>query len=404
MNIFLASLNPCNTRKVNVKQYLDFMESCGHSVVESPALADIIFVWGCEFRNDWREFTHSVVKDLKEQYKKEIIYIGCTFVDEHTKKTASELGVTIIPWKDDKHILETKIQEVEKKLSQTPLRLTEKQIVEDLKDYREKNPTARVWFEDEYIKLNICEGCRGYCTYCSERMMFPEFRSFDEDKIINDCKKALQESKTKRILFLADSSGDYGKDTNTSLTKLIKRLKNEVDSEIKIGITQINPEHFLEQKELLNFVADGTIDYLNLPIQTASDVLLERMNRKYRYKDIKDLFDKLSDLKFSNFSTHLLLGFPGETMSDVEKSVDFLSHYKIRHVVASSFMSHPAIKASQFSDQILPEEKRKRVMFCKERLTSKGIIVFTDFASISNKLMIKIKESLGLSRNIFQKD
>ena len=52
-----------------------------------------------------------------------------------------------------------------------------------------------------------------------------------------------------KILFLADSSGEYGKDIKSSLPQLINRLKEEVDQDIKIGITQINPEHFLEYEE-----------------------------------------------------------------------------------------------------------------------------------------------------------
>ncbi len=405
MKIYFAPLNPCNTRKVNVKQYIDFISSCGHEILDTPKGADMIFVWGCEFRKDWKDFTHVVIKNLKEKYTSEIVYIGCTFTGEFAKKTEKELGIDVIPWRDTTELIEQKLNEAQKKLKNTKLTLSENKIVDNLEEYRKKNKNARVWFEDEYIKLNICEGCTGYCTYCSEKLMFPKFRSFPEKDIINECKKLIKKDGTKKVLFLADSSGEYGKDIGSSLPNLISRLKDEVDPKIKIGITQLNPEHFLVYRdEMIKFIKEGTIEYMNLPIQVVSDKLLEKMGRQYRFRDIKYLFDMLKENNFTNFSTHLLIGFPGETMSDVEEAAKFLSKYKFRHVIVSAFMNHPAIEASKFKKQVSDKDKRIRVKYCKDYLSKRGIIVHTDLGGISSRLMSTIRGQLGIELKSYEKD
>ncbi len=405
MKIYLASLNPCNTRKVNVRQYVDFISSCGHEILNTPESADMIFVWGCEFRKDWKDFTHAVIKNLKKEYDSEIVYIGCTFTGEFAKKAEKELGIDIIPWRDTTELIEQKLNETQKKLKNTRLTLSENRIVDNLEEYKKKNKNARVWFEDEYIKLSICEGCTGYCTYCSEKLMFPQFKSFEEDKIISGCRKAIEKSGTNKVLFLADNSGEYGKDIGSSLPNLINRLKTEVDPNIKIGITQLNPEHFLAyMDEMVKFIKEGTIEYLNLPIQIVSNRLLEKMGRKYKFKDIRNLFDTLKENNFTNFSTHLLIGFPGETMDDVKEAVKFLSEYKFRHVIVSSFMNHPAIEASKFKEQVSNEDKKVRVKYCKDYLSEMGIIVHTDLGGISSRLMSTIRSQLGIELKCYENE
>jgi len=398
MKIYFASLSPCNTRKVNARQIIDFIKSCGHEILENPKGADMIFVWGCGFRNDWREFTFAVIRELKQIYKSsKIVYTGCIFPGKFAESIKKELDVEVIPWKDATKKIEKILKEKTKDLYSQKLNLIEDKIVDNLEEYRKANPHAKVWFEDEYIKLNICEGCRGYCTYCSEKLMFPKFRSFPEEDIINQCKELMKKSNSKKVLFLSDSSGEYGKDTNSSLPKLIKRMKDEIDKDINFGITQINPEHFWENKEeMFALVKDGTIEYMNLPIQTANDKTLKLMNRKYNSQQIKFLFDKFKEYGFKNYSTHLLVGFPGEEEKEVEENIALLSNYQFRHIIVSAFMNHPAIEASKFENQISDEDKKNRVLHYSQKLSEKGITVHSDLGGISNRMMENIRIKLDI--------
>ena len=397
MKVFFANLNPCNTRKVNTRQYMNFVIKSGHDIVDDQSEADIIFVWGCEFRSDWRDFSFLVAKELKQNNSAKVIYIGCTFDGKFVSKIKSELGIDVIPWRDGKKLFEKSLSSEKFDLRNTPLTLAENRLVKNAIEHRKKYPLDNICFEDEYVKLSICEGCLNNCSYCSEKRMFPIFRSFPEDTLVDACRAAIKESNTNKVMFLADSSGDYGIDTGSSLPRLINRLKEEINRDIKIGISQLNPEHFIKHnEEMIALIEDGTIVYLNIPIQSASNKILSSMCRKYNYKQIDKLFNELKMIDFKNFSTHLLFGFPGEVDEDVDKSIDFIIKYPPKHVVASAFMTHPAIDASEYENQVSKEKIRERIEKCERKLTKSGIVVATDWGSVTNKIMDRIRHSLKL--------
>lgn len=391
MKIFFATLNPCAARMINVQQHIDFVRNCGHDIVTFPHDADVIFVWGCEFRKDWADFTDEILYDLNKEYHAKVIYMGCTL------KTASQdaNGITTIPWKDTKRTFESILSDTGKSVQNIPMVYAVPPISDNIEEYKKQNPNARVWFEDEYVKVNICEGCLEYCTYCSEKLMFPRFRSFPESEIVRQTSEILNNNGGGKVLLLGDSTGDYGKDTGTTIENLINNIIINSDCDPKFGITQLNPQHFLNDKSsMLKFIDSGVIDYLNLPVQSLSDNILHDMNRKYNTEQIQQLFQLLKDAEFKNFSTHLLIGFPGETMDDVKKAIEFFGKHKPRHIIASAFMNHPNIKASQFPNQISQEAKAYRLNYCKSELAKSGVKVFTDNLSTNNRIMAGIRLNL----------
>lgn len=392
MKVFFATLNPCAARMVNIQQYTDFARKCGHNIIDNPNEADMIFAWGCEFREDWKSFTDDIILDLNVTYKAKIVYLGCTL----KKSSENDQGVITIPWKDTTKMFEKLLTtDPDKHLKNTKMVFVVPPVSNNIEEYKKNNPNAKVWFEDEYIKVNICEGCLEYCTYCSEKLMFPKFRSFPEDELIKQTKNIIERYEKTKILLLGDSTGDYGRDTNTSICELISRFQNEIAKDIKIGITQLNPQHFLAHKEeMFSLIESGTLEYLNLPVQSVSNKILKMMNRQYTNADLTELFDGLKKLKFNNFSTHFLIGFPGETKDDVKQSVEFFTKYKPRHIIASIFMPHPKIKASTFPDKVSDVEIQDRIQFCKDELCAVGVKVFSDNKSKNNRIMQNILTSL----------
>ncbi|OGR73178.1 MAG: hypothetical protein A2089_12610 [Elusimicrobia bacterium GWD2_63_28] len=404
MKIFFANLNPCNTRKVNVRQCRAFARECGHSEAASFEEADLVLVWACEFRADWRDFSFAVVKEIKERCSAKVVYIGCTFGDGSRSRISAELGVPVIPWNDGARTLDKFLSKNGLSLAEIPLEPAEEKLVDSASAYRKQHPLANVCFEDEYVKLSICEGCNGNCSYCSEKQMFPAFRSFPERELISECRKAMQKSKTRRVMFLGDSTGDYGADTGSSLPRLIERLISEAAGDIEIGISQLNPEHFLKYSEsMFSFIKSKNIRYINIPIQSASDRVLRSMRRKYNAAGIEKIFSGFRGHGFTNFSTHLLLGYPGETSDDVDVSVEFVLRHAPKHVVVSAFMPHPTIAASGYEGQVSSEETSKRISECEKRLAEAGIAVATDWGSITQRLMNRIRNSLGLRLSEYSK-
>ena len=139
---------------------------------------------------------------------------------------------------------------------------------------------------------------------------------------------------------------------------------------------------------------------LGIPIVQTTSVTMAFSD----FCEIDGLFDSFRKIGFEDFSTHLLLGFPGEKESDVQESIDFIIKHSPKHVVASAFMAHPAIDASKYEDQVSENEVKKRIKKCEEEFKSKRIKVATDWGSVTNKIMNRIRASLDLDLKDYKSD
>lgn len=163
----------------------------------------------------------------------------------------------------------------------------------------------------------------------------------------------------------------------------MRRLKR-VDPNLRIALSGFHPAHFLRcWDEMETFIRNGDIRHLMLPIQSAADRILELMNRGYSRADIARLFTFLNDVGFTEFETHLILGFPSETDAEADASVEFVLRHRPRYVLASSFMEAPGIPAARLPGTIDAEVRFLRTKRAGERIRAAGILCNSDDSELS---------------------
>jgi len=371
-------------RNVQISKYVVFLISNGHKLVDKPDNADIILIWTCGFRKDVRDNSISEIERCVKEYKAEVIVAGC-FPDIDGDYLRTKFNGKIFPWREDESMMETFFGS-KVKLADIPPVLYKKQLYKDEAKFRKENPDADMPFIGRYAQIYIAEGCPWECTYCSECLAFPPFKSYPEERIIEAVHKATAISNTKNIILLADSVGDYGTDTDSSLPNLIHRIIKEIP-DIKIAIQDLNPYHFLKfYQDMFEFIADGIITHLQIPIQSASDRILKKMGRKYTNADLKTIFSMLDTSNFKMIDVHLIVGFPGERDEDFEGSVFFvLNHKSIRYVLLSQFMEAPNIPATNYPNRISDEVKRARIKYAMGQFKKANIICNSDYSSLSKE-------------------
>ena len=171
----------------------------------------------------------------------------------------------------------------------------------------------------------------------------------------------------KNIYLVADDCGCYGKDINTNLWTLIQRISKKYRS-IKIDICYINPKWINKDFEnyLLMFKTNK-INSVNIPIQSGSKRILEKMNRKM---NISKFYSNLTKIRRKSpetiFWTHYLVGFPGETWKDFLQSQYSIRYYD--HAYVFSYTDRPGTKGATLKNKI-----SKKTKFLRERLLG-GIV------------------------------
>lgn len=373
MKVFIKGLNTCPQRNQKLQQYLAFLRGNGHQIVEAPEAGDVILVWTCGFRADVRDNTLRQLTAYGEHYPGRVVATGCLPRIAPGALAASFDG-EIFAWTDDARVLEQKFGTGGLSLAEAEQIYTKPALCADATQFRRDHPEHDVIFHDQFLQVMVAEGCPFHCTYCSERLAFPDFRSFPEAALVAATVARMRETGQKEVILIADCLGEYGRETGSSLVSLVRRLAAE-EPEVRVSFSNFHPQHFIEDLDgYLALIRDGRIRHLNLPIQSASDRILRLMARSYTRAALTEAFDRLNQLGFTAFDTHVIVGFPGETDAEFEDTMAFLLRHRPKHVLLSWFMDCEDAPAARLPNPVPAAVMARRSEDAEARLRAAGIL------------------------------
>ena len=383
--VYVKGLNSCVNRKRDIVRYKRFIEKTGHVLVDNAEESDLTLLWTCAFRQDYRDNSLEEIKLLKDLCP-ELIVCGCLpDIDEAALKRGFD--GQFFKWRDEDENLPGIFGGNANDLNSLDLlSLGEKNIMEDIDSFKDKHHDKKVLFADQFVKLFISEGCTYNCTYCAEILAFPKYRSFPVNNLISKCRNLVETTRQYKVVLWADSLGDYGKDCDSSLPELIETILSEVEG-VTIGLEHLHPARFIEYiNEFEKLLSQKKIWLVDIPIQSASNKILRLMNRKYKKEDIEQVFELICNNSLvTNTKTHVIVGFPGETIEDFRETVEFLIKHAPKSVLISGYMGSAGMPSEKLPDKIAPEEIRRRVLELVDELRRKNIVCNYDNSSISEE-------------------
>ena len=377
MNVYLKGLYSCALRRQKFHQYKDFLEANNHNIVNKPYDADVILVWTCAFRADVRDYCISELRRYQSDYGAQVIAAGC-LPDIAPVILQENFRGIVLPWKKDEMMMEEFFGSSGMAFDNADIVFSEKHLCDDVAVYKQENPDKDAIFHDQFLKLVVCEGCNYKCAYCSERLAFPPFRSFDAELLYERLNKMVQETGKYEVVLLGDCLGDWGSDIDSSFPELIEKLRS-IDERITFALNNYNLADFIKHYDLMEgFLRNGYFSHLNFPIQSASDRILELMQRPYTRADLERVFGLIKEIDFREFDTHIIIGFPGEREEDLEQTIDFMLQYRPKYVLASTYMEMPQMDSAKISEKVQPDVKTERMKRFTEEVTNAGIICNSD--------------------------
>jgi len=389
MKVFIKGLHGCSMRKVNVRRYRDFVLANGHKVVNNPADSDIVLLWTCAFRKDFRDNSLFEIEHYKEKYKSELVVAGC-LPDIDGGLLRKQFSGCVINWRDEEGKLEKVFGSDKTSFSEIASVVVEDKFCTDVEKYKVENPDMDVTFHDQFIKLYTSEGCPYECSYCSERLAFPPFHSFPLNDLVEASRKMVEQTKYYKVMLLGDCLGEYGRDNGSNFPAFIRKLKT-IHPDIQFALNNFNLVNFIRYyKCMIEFLQEGYFCHLNLPIQSASSRILKLMKRPYTHKDLHIVFSLLNRIGFSEFDTHLIIGFPGETERDHEETINFILEHRPKYVLISGFLESPRMPACKLPNKVDGETKVRRLKNAEERIKAVGIICNTDHCELSTDRFRKL--------------
>jgi tRNA-2-methylthio-N6-dimethylallyladenosine synthase len=174
--------------------------------------------------------------------------------------------------------------------------------------------------------------------------------------------KQLIKSGVKEITLLGQNVNSYGKGLreNINFVRLLRKIDKIADS-VRINFFTSHPKD--AGPELFRAMRDlkSVSKVMHLPIQSGSDKILKRMNRKYtvaKYKKLVSDYRKI--VKGGNVSSDIIVGFPGETEKDFKDTFNIVKELQFDAAYIFKYSPRPITKAAEFKDDVNLEEKERR--------------------------------------------
>ena len=184
--------------------------------------------------------------------------------------------------------------------------------------------------------INIMYGCDNFCTYCIVPYVRGRERSRNAIEIIREAEKAAEDG-VKEIMLLGQNVNSYGKglEDPISFAQLLKEV-SKVNGIRRVRFMTSHPKDLSD--ELIEVIAENEkiARHVHLPLQSGSDRILKDMNRHYTKARYIELADRIrSRIPDVSITTDIIVGFPGETVPDVDDTIDVIE--KVRFDGAFTF-------------------------------------------------------------------
>ena len=212
-----------------------------------------------------------------------------------------------------------------------------------------------------YAYLKISEGCNRTCSFCAIPLMRGKHVSRSIESLVTEAKNLVR-SGVKEIMVIAQELTYYGLDIYKSreLPRLLHALA-DIEGLEWIRLHYAYPSKF--PIEILKVIKErpNICNYLDMPLQHASNHMLKAMKRQITREEMTDLIHTIRDeVPGICIRTTLIAGFPGETQDDVEEVKEFLQEHRFDRVGIFSYSHEENTSAYDLVDDVPDEEKELR--------------------------------------------
>ena len=388
---FFVKSYGCQMNFYDSEKMTSILENKGMIEKEEINNADVVIFNTCNIRD---KAAHKVYSDIgrvtKLSENKTIAVVGCVAQAENSEMFNKNNNIDIVLGPQSYHLLPQMIKDSEQnkeKLINTDF------IINEKFDYINEEKKSK----GVSSAITIQEGCDKFCSFC----VVPFTRGPEYSRNFNDIKLEAESASTRgasEIILLGQNVNAYRysyRRKNHHLNDLIN-LIGEIDKVKRIRYTTSHPINMSD--ELINLHAENKklMPFLHLPVQSGSDQILKKMNRKYNSYDYRKIIEKL---KKSNpnieISSDFIIGYPGETEKDFDATLKLVEEIKFTQSYSFIYSERPGTKSASEDDAISLKVKKERLSILQNKLKdiqlkynksfyNKHVKVLVENQSISN--------------------
>lgn len=355
----------CKVNQYETNAMAQKFKEKGYKVIEGEAKADIYVINTCTVTNMSDRKSRQMLRRMKDINKNAIIVACGCYVQVSKEEVEQMEEIDLVLGNNEKKNI---VEYVEKYIEENK----KEENMEDVMQQREFVDFGDVTYtEKTRAVIKVQDGCDRFCSYCIIPYARGRVRSRKPQSVISEIEKIAKQG-IQEVVVTGIHVASYGKDFNNDY-KLIDLLEeiNKIEGIKRIRLGSIEPllitEEFVERLKKLEKICH----HFHLSLQSGCDETLKRMNRRYTIEEFKEIVNRLrKNYEDVILTTDIIVGFPGETEEEFNKTYEFLKDIKFYKMHVFKYSPRKGTKAAKMPKQIDGKQKEMR---------SKKLIELSDF-------------------------
>lgn len=357
MKILCISLG-CDKNLVDTEMMLGLLNRDGYTFTDDEQEADIIVINTCCFIGDAKEESINTILEMAELKQtgccKALIVTGC-LAQRYKQEIIDEIPEV------DGILGTTTYDEISAVLGRVLKGESGVSCFHGLDELPEVETERIITTGGYYAFLKIAEGCDKHCTYCIIPSLRGNYRSVPMERLLKEAGQ-LADKGVRELILVAQETTLYGVDLygKKMLPELLREL-SKIPGIYWIRIQYCYPEEITDELIEVIRTEEKVCNYLDIPIQHASDAILKRMNRRTSQAQLREMIGKLRrEIPDIALRTTMIAGFPGETEEDHEEVMAFVDEMEFERLGVFAYSAEEDTPAASFPDQVPEEVKEER--------------------------------------------
>ena len=331
-------------------------KEAGYEIVNmNDDISDICIVNTCTVTNMSDRKSRQALRKVKEKNQNAIIVaVGCyAQVAKEELEKMPEIDV-VLGNEEKKDVV---------KYVENFMNGTNKVIeIEDIATQKEFKDMGQITYtEKTRAVIKIQDGCNQFCSYCIIPYARGRVRSRNQESIIKEITQIAQKG-IKEVVITGIHVASYGRDfgNENGLIELLEKI-NEVEGILRIRLGSLEPKIITEEFMQRLVKLEKICHHFHLSLQSGCDETLKRMNRKYTVSEVEEIIARLRRYYDDVIlTTDIIVGFPGETEEEFNKTYEFLKNAKLYKMHVFQYSPRKGTRAAIMPGQIDGNIKEKR--------------------------------------------
>ena len=345
----------CKVNQYETEAMLELFEKEGYEKAETEDYADVYVINTCTVTHMSDRKSRQYIRRMKKKNPDAIIAVVGCYSQVSPEEILSIDEVNLVMGTNDRKKIVEEVKKIDasRKVS-TVDDIMKVKAFEEI-EINKTNGKTRAF-------MKIQDGCDRYCSYCIIPYARGRVRSRDLESIVKEVEN-LASNGYKEVVLTGIHVASYGKDIKDSDIKLLDVIKqiNDIEGIERIRLSSVEPILFTDEFVEAVSTMDKVCPHYHLSLQSGCDETLKRMKRRYTTEEYKAIVDRLRDaIPNVSITTDVIVGFPGETNEEFDKTYEFLKDIELTHMHVFKYSPRKGTPAATMENQVDPSTKHDR--------------------------------------------